>query len=99
MANIESVVMARDFKPRGHLFFVITSVERVVIANVVWRSVSNRIVSITTFHRNEKAHLKLKHNSVGQGRGGLEGTVRPSQLRAGSPPKKNLSKKNKSSRT
>ena len=30
-----------------------------------------------------KAHLKLSRKSVGQGRGGLEGTVRPSQLRAG----------------
>jgi hypothetical protein len=41
-----------------------------------------------------KAHLKLKHKSVGQGRGGMEGTVRPSQLRAGSPPKKRMPKKN-----
>ena len=28
-----------------------------------------------------KAHLKLSCESVDQGRGGLEGTVRPSQLR------------------
>lgn len=27
---------------------------RIVMANVVWRSVGNRIVSITTFHRNDK---------------------------------------------
>jgi hypothetical protein len=27
-----------------------------------------------------KAHLKLRQKSVGQGRGGMEGTVRPSQL-------------------
>ncbi|MBO5423550.1 MAG: hypothetical protein J6A06_07165 [Fibrobacteraceae bacterium] len=45
-----------------------------------------------------KTHLKLSSKSVGQGRGGLEGTVRPSQLRAGSPPKENNCKKNKSSR-
>ena len=41
-----------------------------------------------------KTHLKLSRISIGQGRGGLEGTVRPSQLRAGSPPKKNLGKRN-----
>jgi hypothetical protein len=35
-----------------------------------------------------KTHLKLSCESVGQGRGGMEWTVRPSQLRAGSPPKK-----------
>ena len=29
-----------------------------------------------------KTHLKLSSKSVGQGRGGMEGTVRPSQLRA-----------------
>ena len=56
-----------------------------------------------TLHKTQfskiQAHLKLKHKSVGQGRGGMEGTVRPSQLRAGSPPKKkNCKRKNKSSR-
>ena len=40
-----------------------------------------------------KVHLKLRHKSVGQGRGGMEGTVRPSQLRAGSPSKKRMQKK------
>ena len=39
-----------------------------------------------------KIHLKLSCESVGQGRGGLEGTVRPSQLRAGYPPKKRITK-------
>ena len=39
-----------------------------------------------------KIHLKLSSKSVGQGRGGMEGTVRPSQLRAGSPPKKKITK-------
>ncbi|MEE1276220.1 MAG: hypothetical protein UHC59_04430, partial [Fibrobacteraceae bacterium] len=47
----------------------------------------NKIPRKTTF-LNIKVHLKLSCNSVGQERGGLEGTVRPSQLRAGSPPKK-----------
>ena len=46
-----------------------------------------------TLHKTQfskiKVHLKLKHKSVGQGRGGMEGTMRPSQLRAGSHPKKN----------
>ena len=57
------------------------------------------IASVTTFHRHEKAHLKLSRKSVGQGRGGLERTVRPSPLRAGSPPcKRILKKKIKSSR-
>ena len=45
----------------------------------------------TTFS-NIKVHFKLSSKSVGQGRGGLEGTVRPSQLRAGSLPKKILTK-------
>jgi hypothetical protein len=51
-----------------------------------------------------KAHLKLRSKSVSQRRGGLEGSVRPSQLRAGYPPKKkntkekNCKRKNKSSR-
>ena len=110
------------------------NVVRVVIANAVWRSVSNKIASVTMFHRNDKnraisvelvrrwphrafstarndkphaktktlhktqfskikTHLKLSSKSVGQGRGGLEGTVRPSQLRAGSSPKKRTPKK------
>ena len=37
--------------------------------------------------------VKLCSKSVGQGRGGLEGTVGPSQLRAWSPPKKRMQKK------
>ena len=114
-----AIVMANLF------FFVITSVERVVIANGVWRSVGNEIASVISLHRGRqntfttklarkrqephvrtaitfpsktsfsknKSHLKLSSKSVGQGRGGLEGTVRPSQLRAGSPPKKRIQKK------
>ena len=49
-----------------------------------------------TLHKTQfskiKARIKLSRNSVDQGRGGLEGTVRPSQLRAGSPPKKKIAK-------
>ena len=45
----------------------------------------NKIPRKTTF-LNIKFHLKLKYKSVGQGRGGLEETGRPSQLRAGSLP-------------
>ena len=45
----------------------------------------------TQFSKN-KTHLKLSSKSIGQGRGGLEGTVRPLQLRAGSPPKKKITK-------
>jgi hypothetical protein len=55
--------------------------------------IAKEIASVVSLHRNEKAHLKLRQKSVGQGRGGLEGTVRPSQLRAGSPPKKRMQKK------
>jgi len=51
-----------------------------------------QVPSQTIFSKN-KTHLKLKHKSIGQGRGGMEGTVRPSQLRAGSPPKKRIQKK------
>ena len=50
------------------------------------------IASVTTFHRHEKAHLKLSCKSVGQGREGMEGTVRSSPLRAGSSPKKKNAK-------
>ena len=119
--------MARGFKLRGHLFFV--------IANAVWRSVGNEIASVVSLHRSDKkivagshlgfakkafhsiasdkkcrqvlsqvtklacerqskknssqiifskikVRLKLSCKSVGQGRGSLEGTVRPSQLKA-----------------
>ncbi len=101
------------------------NVERVVIANVVWRSALEEIASTTphskqvwlvagsdlgfamtrtssenceqvpsqTIFSKIKTHLKLSSKSVGQGRGGMEGTVRPSQLRAGSPPKKRIQKK------
>ena len=56
-----------------------------------------KIPSKTIFSK-IKTHLKLSSKSVGQGRGGLEGTVRPSPLRTGSPPKKKIAKK-KPSRT
>ena len=49
---------------------------------IYWK---NKIHNKTLFSKN-KSHLKLKHKSVSQGRGSLEGTGRPSQLRAGSPP-------------
>ena len=45
-----------------------------------------------------KVRLKLRQKSVGQGRGGLEGTVRPSQLRVLVPSKEKNAKEKKSPR-
>jgi hypothetical protein len=43
------------------------------------RTADKKKNSFQTILSKIKAHLKLKHKSVGQGRGGLEGTVRPSK--------------------
>ena len=88
---------------RGRLTFRLC--KKIFQGSQVTRTADKKKNSCQTILSKIKALLKLSSKSVGQGRGGLEGTVRPSQLRAGSPPKKRIPKKRisknkiKSSRT
>ena len=76
------------------VFYTARNDKRCAASSFASDNEKNKIPRKTIFSK-IKVRIKLSCNSVGQGRGGLEGTVRPSQLRAGSPPKKNFNKINK----
>ena len=81
---------------RGRLTFRLC--KKIFQGSQVTRTADKKKNSCQTILSKIKSHLKLSSKSVGQGRGGLEGTARPSQLRAGSPLKKKFLTKPKNTK-